>query len=1204
MDDFQFSGTERFKVIRQLGMGGMGVVYEALDHKNGDKVALKTLRNVDGEAIMLLKQEFRALGNLHHPNLIRLGELFESRGDWFFTMELIKGVDLMSWLRDADTSRIRDALTQLVTGLGALHDAGHIHRDIKPSNVLVTNGRVVLLDFGLVTRHDNDQMSWTDAAVVGTPNYMAPEQAASRPIGPEADFYSVGVILYEALCGRLPIEGRPLEVVMEKQRTVPPPASSFLDVPADLDQLANDLLRVDPQSRPTRGAIIRRLAAAPKNGDSGPIARDSNVSFTPSPRQTFVGRDAELEVLKASLAESDTGAPVTLLIEAESGMGKSALAERFVASLDRRDVIVLRGRCYERESVPYKAVDGVIDSLSRFMARLPDKEAAQLLPFHVSLLAEVFPVLRQVRVIVEQPRAPYVPDPQEQRRRVFAALRELFARLGARHPLVLLIDDLHWADDDSLALLDAVLRPPEAPCVFLVSTAWPRGDDEPPLSFGGNLRRMELGPLDEKEAMKLATALFANVRAKPSSDVVVQEIVKESAGHPMFVAELVRHTILRGESEGTVANVVRLDEVLAERIDALEPNERQLLELVAAAGRPLPLEVAGRALDMAPRTLVPLVGYLQSANLLRATGRTRRDSVEPYHDRTRRAVIAQASTRAPDLHRRLAVTLEATDAETQPMLVGEHWERAGEPARAAALYVRAGDRATEALAFDHAVKLYERCLTLDPALSTQLRTKLGDAYANAGRGREAADVYLALAKETKVTADRLELEQKATHQLLRGGHLDEGMVVLERLLTAVDIDLPKTPRHALAQLLWRRARVRVRGTKFKPKDPSQVTREALARIDMVWAAASGLAATDWIRGASFQTLNLLLSLQTGETFRARRALLVEACQVAASGPPSERTEALVLAATGGKELEDPYLRAWTLLARAYIAYFSGRWREAFDGAEQADAMFGANCKNVVWERDTCHALSHWAQVYLGSLKTLEQMLPERLQQAELTGNLYAVCALPASIVVLHWIARDDLAGGRAAIAKILERWSLHGYQIQHWNEMASNALMDLYEGNALGARKRVEEGWVPMSKSLLTQVQLIRFEVNELQARTAVAAALVSPRGERERYLKIADEYTKKMAKEDLDWTNAILTLRRAGIAQARGDRDLAVREYRAAVAACDRTALGLHAASARVRLGELVAGDEGAKLVEAGTAALSIEDIRSPAKMVALFAP
>src|SRR5690606_31139740 len=142
----------------------------------------------------------------------------------------------------------------------------------------------------------------------------------------------------------------------------------------------------------------------------------------------------------------------------------------------------------------------------------------------------------------------------------------------------------------------------------------------------------------------------------------------------------------------------------------------------------LPLDIVARALDLTPGKVLPLVGYLQTATLLRPV-RAQRDSVEPYHDRTRRAVVERAAERTQELHRRLAVALEATEAESQPMLVGVHWEQAGEPARAAALYARAGDRANDAFAFERAVKLYERCLSLAPEMSAHLRAKLGDAYA-------------------------------------------------------------------------------------------------------------------------------------------------------------------------------------------------------------------------------------------------------------------------------------------------------------------------------------------------------------------------------------------------------------------------------------------------------------------------------------------
>jgi eukaryotic-like serine/threonine-protein kinase len=1194
----EFSGTERFQLIRQLGLGGMGIVYEARDHETGETVALKTLRNVEANTILLLKQEFRTLAGLHHPNLIRLGELFESRGDWFFTMELIEGVSLMQWLRNADEMRLRDALAQLATGLGVLHDAGRIHRDIKPSNVLVSGDRVVLVDFGLAVRHDGDPLSFTDIETAGTPAYMAPEQASARPAGPESDFYALGVILYEALTGKLPIDGGALQVMMEKQRVEPPPPSTLADVPADLDALCCDLLRIDPAARPSRSEIMRRLGVR-RRADSPTIVSREAALLTPMPRQTFVGRETELAALRDALEKCDSGAAVNLLIEGESGMGKSALAEHFVAGLDRRDVVVLRGRCYERESVPYKGVDGVIDSISRFLARLPDKAAAALLPMHINLLAQVFPVLRGVRVIVEQPPVAHVPDPKEERRRVFAAMRELLARIGARHPLVILIDDLHWADEDSLALLDTVMRGPDAPCVLLVSTAWPRADDEPPLEFGGNLHRLVLQPLGERETAELAHALFSASGVRGTDAATA--IVRESAGHPMFVAELVRHSVLCGDS--AMRDEVRLDDVLATRIDALAPAERELLELVATAGQPLPLDVAARALGVAPAKLIPLVGYLQTATFLRATRRTRRESVEPYHDRTRRAVVARSAERKPELHRRLAVALEATDAESQPMLVGVHWEQAGEPARAAALYARAGDRATEAFAFERAVKLYERCLLLAPEMSAQVRSKLGDAYANAGRGREAADVFLALASETKIAADALELEQKAAHELLRAGLIDEGMKVLDRLLTSVGIAMPKTPRRALATLLWRRARLKVRGIRFTPRDPSQVSREELARMDIAWSAACGLSMTDWIHGAAFQTLNLLLALDAGESLRVRRALLLEAAHGAAAGG-AERAERLIAAATGGEELDDPYLRGWVELARAYIAYFAGRWRDAFDGAERADAWFGGNCANVVWERDTVHALSKWALVYMGSFKKLGEVLPLRLREAEQQGNLYALTTVWASNSTMHWIARDDVAGGRSVINRISEQWSLRGYQLQHWNQMQSNTLFDLYAGDVLSARARVVEGWVQMSRSLLTKIQVVRFEVNELQARTALAAASATTGSERTRLLDTAAHHIERIAREHLPHMKAITTVRRAGLCAARGDRDGAVREYRAALTACDATELGAYAAAARVRLGELLGGDEGRVLRDDGQARLAAEDVKKPESFVALYAP
>src|SRR5688572_9570085 len=175
-----FQGSKRFVVLSKLGSGATGVVYAAEDRESGARVALKVLRSLSAESVADFKQEFRAIADLDHPNLVRLGELIAEGDRWLFTMELVDGVDFYSYVRPdgvLDVDRLRLALLQLVAALEALHGSGQVHRDVKPSNVLVRdNGGVKLLDFGLVTEAANDD-SHSEPTAVGTTAYVAPEQA-------------------------------------------------------------------------------------------------------------------------------------------------------------------------------------------------------------------------------------------------------------------------------------------------------------------------------------------------------------------------------------------------------------------------------------------------------------------------------------------------------------------------------------------------------------------------------------------------------------------------------------------------------------------------------------------------------------------------------------------------------------------------------------------------------------------------------------------------------------------------------------------------------------------------------------------------------------------------------------------------------------------------------------------------------------------
>lgn len=303
----EFKGSVRFRVIRRIGDGGMGVVYEAFDRERGQKIAIKTLRQPDAETLYRLKREFRSLAELSHPNLVALHELFTEGEDCFFTMDLLQGVDFLTWARGpaperrhtptakttelmpqsdlhsgaaphqtpggrCDEGRLRAALPQLAAGLSALHGARKVHRDVKPSNILVSaSGHVTLLDFGLVAEQEFDP-DLLEGHVTGTLAYMAPEQCRGDvQLTPATDWYAVGGLLYEALTGRLPFEGASVQLLEEKQRYNPvPPRALFPGVPADLDELCVALLEREPRHRPTGEEVLRRLGYRRSIGGTRP----------------------------------------------------------------------------------------------------------------------------------------------------------------------------------------------------------------------------------------------------------------------------------------------------------------------------------------------------------------------------------------------------------------------------------------------------------------------------------------------------------------------------------------------------------------------------------------------------------------------------------------------------------------------------------------------------------------------------------------------------------------------------------------------------------------------------------------------------------------------------------------------------------------------------------------------------------------------
>lgn len=474
----------------------MGVVYRVYDHARGKELAVKALRKLGGTALYRFKREFRVLVGLQHPNLVTLHDLYEIGGEWMYTMELVAGVPFHTWCRSPrlDEPRLRDALYQLTDGLAALHAAGKLHRDLKPSNVLVEpGGRVVLLDFGLVADRSMLESEHThDEAAVGTPAYMSPEQASDHPLDEATDWYAVGVILYETLTGRRPFEGVPSHVMLQKRRQPPPPPGQFAPgIPADLERLCLALLEPDPTTRAGATQVLevlgRELSPATARVARGAI------------RAPLVGRDAELATLGKALADSRDHM-VLCLITGPAGSGKTALLEGFTDRVRRAGAVSLPGRAVEREVIPLRALDPIVDAVSGYLMRMSRDELEAIVPPDISLLTRLFPVLRRVPALA----GPSLPNGHgetpiggdEELYRASRALATLLDHLARSRPLLVAMDDMQWADEREVALIHRY-EGPDAPRILLllaIRTGSPEADRVLGhyLAFRGDLRRIEL----------------------------------------------------------------------------------------------------------------------------------------------------------------------------------------------------------------------------------------------------------------------------------------------------------------------------------------------------------------------------------------------------------------------------------------------------------------------------------------------------------------------------------------------------------------------------------------------------------------------------------------------------------------------------------------------------------------------------------------
>jgi serine/threonine protein kinase/tetratricopeptide (TPR) repeat protein len=723
----------------------------------------------------------------------------------------------------AGASPLRLVLTlvrRICAPLAYLHGEGLVHRDLKPENILIvaasgerraassnTSGSSwlaarcsllaapawpVLVDFGLASQYSGElsrDVLQVEGGVMGTAQYMAPEQIKGDRVDARADLYALGCILYELATGRPPFVAERPEELLRQHLQQPPQAPSQLveGLPEELEALMLRLLAKNPEERlgyaEDVAAALGRLGAEDEPAPSGPKPRP----YLYRPR--FTGRSAPLEALGEALSRAAAGQGGLALVSGESGVGKTRLLMEFGQQAAHRNGIVLSGECLEMRGGSLEALRGPLHTLADRCRERGREESERLFGLHGRLLARYEPAISGLPGQEEQPEPAELPA-DAARLRLFRALARTFCAAAEEPPLVLMLDDLQWADELTVGFLDHVLRAGHLEQMGWLIVGAARTEELGPalakLREARGVKGLGLGRLREEELKAMVGDMLA---LDPPPQAFVRFLLEQSEGNPFFVGEYLRTAVSEGllnrdelgrwqvaEPESRESGFGSRDSGFGEPGALLTrlPTPDEQTHFVGAPRRPtpgyeaLPLpgsiqQLVGRrlaGLSAAARHLVdaaavvgreaaaPLVwgiAGLGTSELLEASAEVlRRQVLEEVgggalrflHDKLREVAyesLTPSQRRA--LHRAAATqveTLFGEASEERAAELGHHWEQAEETAKARGYYLAGARRARDRYAFDEAERLYRAFLRLvedpaagAPATEESLRASLG-----------------------------------------------------------------------------------------------------------------------------------------------------------------------------------------------------------------------------------------------------------------------------------------------------------------------------------------------------------------------------------------------------------------------------------------------------------------------------------------------
>jgi pimeloyl-ACP methyl ester carboxylesterase/tetratricopeptide (TPR) repeat protein len=728
----------RYRVVRLLGQGAQKIVLLVEDTVLARECALSILPDdrMDAGGLDRFRREALAVARLGpHPHVVTIYDLGEEQGRPFIACEYLAGGDLRTALRRSGGSlpigRALAVARDICRALVLAHGQGVVHRDVKPENVwLSSDGAAKLGDFGLALSVDRSRLT-SPGAVIGTASYLAPEQAVGQAVDARADLYALGCVIYELVTGRPPFVGDDFMSVISQHVHATPVSVCERNraVPPALDRLVQRMLAKTREERPASAAEVLSELERLSTRFAGELAEPEAVGpLDPLTRTRFVGRRAELGQLKASLEQALAGRGSSYAVAGEPGIGKSRLAHELGLYATLRGARVLCGRSTDAGGAsPYLPFMEALDACLR---ELPADAIGPLFAARAPQLARLLP-----RLVAGFPASAGAAGVTEENDRyvLFQAVLDLLCELAAPAGLLLVLEDLHWADEPSLRLFQHMARHLASSRILVFASFRDVEVDRrhPLRDVLADLRRDRLC-----EHILLRGLSLDEVRELVGQEALPEELARalqrETEGNPFFLTEVLKHLAEEGRigwKDGSftpgASSIAGLGipegvrDVIDRRLARLAEPTGRMLRLAAAIGPDFRWDLLVAASDQDEDALLDALDEAIAAQIVRPQSTGREGAYQFVHALIRHTLYeTQSGPRQARLHRQIGEALErlhGSALESRLDELAHHYCRASgadAAAKAIGYTISAGDHAAAVLAYEEAVAHYGRALEL------------------------------------------------------------------------------------------------------------------------------------------------------------------------------------------------------------------------------------------------------------------------------------------------------------------------------------------------------------------------------------------------------------------------------------------------------------------------------------------------------------